>query len=165
MMGARHEHPDHAEATDSRHCLGIGRVVGDDGEAHASADRLCRAPEARLLAHLGHVGREHPADRGGDVASAGHLGHNSSIDMAGDDSATERDVIHVGQMMAKRLDVDLGPIRGGIGLEASDDLRESGKRRLSGFSWRCDRRGVAHAGSVLMALCSNGERDQGERGL
>ena len=109
------------------------------------------------------MGVQHRADGRRHTAVARYIHARAACDRYLRRARAKRDVVHDDEMLAKCLDIDLGPVGRRIGLELSDDRRNGRVRILA-----CGRRGRAGghrtvSGVVHTTLSQSGERGDGER--
>ncbi len=151
----------HTDETEGMQLWLIGRW---DKNSHRGAvigrERLV-APASHAIHRRG-MCESHSADRIADRARSAYDEPDAAFDRLIVDVRRERDVVHVYQVLAERLDVHLAPIRLRIGLKNLNDLLDRRERDLAGLSraglrchgcLRMHHHVLVHHGQLLILRC------------
>ena len=94
-----------------------------------------------------------------DGAGAGHGEAHAALDRLAAHVGGQGDVVHVDEVAPQRLDIDLGPIGLGIGLEDLDDFLNGRERALPGLCGdSADRAASAHHVHGMRVAVVSGHR-------
>ncbi len=132
VMHANRHHTNEPEGPDAVR-VGAGH---DQGRTTRDLRRLhCPALD---IVHRRCVGRNHGADRAGHGrVLRSSLEAGAAFDLLDADAGAERHVVHVDQMLTKRLDIDAAPVRRRIRHQLGDDLLNGGEGGLSPLHEPC----------------------------
>lgn len=107
------------------------RIAACNRQDSSARNFLCLHRPALDAIHGRCVGRDHRADRGDDGSVVRHrLEAGAALDISRGNVGTQRNVVHVDQMLTQRFDVDAAPVRLRVRHQLLDDLLDCSEGRL-----------------------------------